>query len=59
MHLLSISRTKKMKLRSLEGNDGSGMMRVWMCLMSIRTVKVKHHARMEMINTFLSLISDI
>jgi hypothetical protein len=50
LHLPFIS--KRMKLRSPNGNHGSGMMRVSICLMSILTVKVKHHARIEMINTF-------
>jgi hypothetical protein len=43
-------------MRSRNGNHGSGMMSVCMCLMSILTVKVKHHARIEMINTYLSMI---
>jgi uncharacterized membrane protein YbjE (DUF340 family) len=43
-------------MRSRNGNHGSGMMNVRMCLISILTVKVKHHARIEMINTFLSMI---
>ncbi len=53
LHLLFIS--KRMKMRFLNGNHGSGMMRMSMCSMSILTVKVKHHARIEMINTFLSI----
>lgn len=34
-------------------------MRVRMCLMSILTVKVEHHARIEMINIFPSMIMYI
>jgi len=45
-----------MKSRFPNGNHDSGMMRVCICLMSIQTVKVKHHARIEMINTFLTMI---
>ena len=43
-------------MRSRNGNHGSDVMRVCMCLMSILTVKVKHHARIEMINIFLAMI---
>ena len=38
-------------MRSATGNQNSGKMRVPMCLASIQTVKVKHYARIEMINT--------